>query len=102
MISSRVLKVAVTAVASVIVLGLSGIVSASAAPNVNTLDVPAKAKPAATKAAADAPCVYTKAVPADRFKGLPTFDPAKAAKPYTARLILRWKSRAAPKGAPRH
>ena len=83
MISSRVLAIAVAAVA----LSLSGIVSASAAPNVNTLDVPAKAKPAAAKAAADAPCVYTKAVPADRFKGLPTFDPAKAAKPYTARLI---------------
>jgi peptidyl-prolyl cis-trans isomerase B (cyclophilin B) len=82
MISSRFLAVAAAAVA----LSLSGIVSASAAPSVNTLDVPAKPKPAAAKPA-DTACTYTKAVPADRFKGLPTFDPVKAAQPYTARLI---------------
>lgn len=83
MISSRVLAIAAAAVA----LSLSGIVSASAAPAVNTLDVPAKPKAAAQQPTDNPACVYTKAAPADRFKGLPTFDPAKAAKPYTARLI---------------
>jgi peptidyl-prolyl cis-trans isomerase B (cyclophilin B) len=84
MLSSRVFAIA----ASAAVLCLSGIVSASAAPSVNTLDVPAKPKAAPSAKAADNPaCVYTKAVPADRFQGLPTFDPAKAAQPYTARLV---------------
>jgi len=83
MISSRVLAIAAAAA----VLCLSGVVSASAAPSVNTLDVPVKPK-AVPAAPADNPaCVYTKAVPADRFKGLPGFDPVKAAKPYTARLV---------------
>ncbi len=31
-------------------------------------------------------CGFTKAVPFDRFKGLPNFTPAKAAKPYIAKL----------------
>ena len=83
MISSRVLAIASAAVA----LCLSGIVSASAATSVNTLDVPVRPKPAATKPADNAACVYTSAVPADRFKGLPTFDAVKAAQPYNARLI---------------
>ncbi|MBD0741085.1 peptidylprolyl isomerase [Streptomyces sp. CBMA152] len=41
-----------------------------------------------TKAApAPAPaCTYTSAVPADNFKGIPVFDPVKAAKPYSATL----------------
>ncbi|MEV5507385.1 peptidylprolyl isomerase [Streptomyces orinoci] len=33
-----------------------------------------------------AACTYTPAVPADNFKGIPVFDPAKAAKPYRATL----------------
>ncbi|MFF1476859.1 peptidylprolyl isomerase [Streptomyces sp. NPDC058301] len=49
---------------------------------------------AATQAAAAAPaapgaataCTYTPAVPADNFKGIPVFDPVKAAKPYSATL----------------
>ncbi|MFB7508373.1 peptidylprolyl isomerase [Streptomyces broussonetiae] len=48
----------------------------------------------ATQAAADNPppaapsaaCTYTPAVPADNFKGIPVFDPVKAAKPYSATL----------------
>ncbi|MFB8179045.1 peptidylprolyl isomerase [Streptomyces sp. NPDC055966] len=48
----------------------------------------------ATQAAADPPppaapsaaCTYTPAVPADNFKGIPVFDPVKAAKPYSATL----------------
>jgi peptidyl-prolyl cis-trans isomerase B (cyclophilin B) len=35
---------------------------------------------------AGAGCGFTKAVPFDRFKGLPNFTPAKAAKPYIAKL----------------
>lgn len=48
---------------------------------------------AATRAAADSPtvpaptaCTYTPAVPADNFKGIPVFDPVKAARPYSATL----------------
>ncbi len=37
-------------------------------------------------ASAPAPCGFTKAVPADRFKGVPAFDPAAAAQPYSATL----------------
>ncbi|HEY3609696.1 MAG TPA: peptidylprolyl isomerase [Pseudonocardiaceae bacterium] len=37
-------------------------------------------------ATAPAACVYTKQVPADRFKGLPTFDPKRAAQPFTVVL----------------
>ncbi|MEU1627578.1 peptidylprolyl isomerase [Streptomyces sp. NPDC020096] len=40
---------------------------------------------APSKPAADG-CGYTKAVPADRFKGIPAFDPAAAARPYSATL----------------
>ncbi|KUN06033.1 peptidylprolyl isomerase [Streptomyces yokosukanensis] len=48
----------------------------------------------ATQAAADTPppavpsaaCTYTPAVPADNFKGIPVFDPVKAAEPYSATL----------------
>ncbi|MER5546971.1 peptidylprolyl isomerase [Streptomyces sp. NPDC001118] len=48
----------------------------------------------AAQAAADTPppaapsaaCTYTPAVPADNFKGIPVFDPVKAAKPYSATL----------------
>jgi len=36
--------------------------------------------------AAPSPCAYTAQAPADSFKGLPQFDPAAAAQPYTARL----------------
>ncbi|GAA2252856.1 hypothetical protein GCM10010430_40760 [Kitasatospora cystarginea] len=43
---------------------------------------------AATPAPTPAPtaCSYTPAVPADNFKGIPVFDPVKAAKPYHATL----------------
>ena len=37
-------------------------------------------------ASGPAPCGFTKAVPADRFKGIPVFDPATAARPYSATL----------------
>ncbi|MFJ8386569.1 peptidylprolyl isomerase [Streptomyces sp. NPDC094438] len=43
----------------------------------------------ATAAAAPVPaaaCTYTPAVPADNYKGIPDFDPVKAARPYSATL----------------
>jgi peptidyl-prolyl cis-trans isomerase B (cyclophilin B) len=36
-------------------------------------------------ATAASPCGFTTAVPADRFKGIPVFDAAKAAEPYSVR-----------------
>ncbi|MFF4344907.1 peptidylprolyl isomerase [Kitasatospora sp. NPDC001540] len=39
-----------------------------------------------TAGSAAAACTYTAAVPADNFKGIPVFDAAKAAKPYSATL----------------
>ncbi|MEV5945900.1 peptidylprolyl isomerase [Streptomyces sp. NPDC051993] len=45
------------------------------------------AAPARPTAGAPAPaCAYTPAVPADNFKGIPDFDPVKAARPYSATL----------------
>ncbi|MFE4873219.1 peptidylprolyl isomerase [Streptomyces sp. NPDC056682] len=45
------------------------------------------AAPARPTAGAAAPaCAYTPAVPADNFKGIPDFDPVKAARPYSATL----------------
>ena len=41
---------------------------------------------AADTAAADT-CGFVPAIPADRFKGIPAFDPAKAARPYRATLV---------------
>jgi peptidyl-prolyl cis-trans isomerase B (cyclophilin B) len=66
---------------------VTGLVSASASPSSQSLDIQ-KAAPAQARAATAAdPCGYTAAVPADRFKGIPTFDAAKAAEPYSATLI---------------
>jgi len=66
---------------------VTGLVSASASPSSQSLDIQ-KAAPAQAQAATAAdPCGYTAAVPADRFKGIPTFDAAQAAKPYSATLI---------------
>ncbi|MFI6638897.1 peptidylprolyl isomerase [Streptomyces sp. NPDC050504] len=47
------------------------------------------ARPARSAQPAAAACTYTPAVPADNFKGIPVFDPVKAAKPYTATLRTR-------------
>ncbi|MGW4383566.1 peptidylprolyl isomerase [Kitasatospora sp. NPDC004531] len=44
------------------------------------------AEPAAAATTAGTGCVYTPAVPADNFKGIPVFDAKKAAKPYSATL----------------
>jgi peptidyl-prolyl cis-trans isomerase B (cyclophilin B) len=83
-----------------LLLGLTGAVTASAASGgasaggarhlgVSTVTADARSAlgtggPAAASAAD--PCGYTAAIPADRFKGIPVFDAAKAAQPYTAVL----------------
>lgn len=64
-----------------LVLGLAGAAQAS---NVGPRS---GAAPRAVTAVATAPgCGFTAAVPADRFKGIPVFNPAQAARPYTAKL----------------
>jgi peptidyl-prolyl cis-trans isomerase B (cyclophilin B) len=47
---------------------------------------PPAAPRAARPADAGTACVYTPIAPADRFKGLPPFDPAKAARPYSVAI----------------
>ncbi len=79
---------------TVLTLGLAGAVSASA--SLQAPSRPATASPRAAGALlsvsgrhADAPgpgCGFTSAVPFDRYKGLPDFTPARAARPYIARL----------------
>ena len=66
------------------ILGL-GLVFAAPAGAAGPSVQPGPANVAAAPAA-NAPCVYTKQAPADRFKGIPSFDPVAAAKPYTAVL----------------
>src|SRR5215467_13117650 len=74
-------------VATCVIAAVTGLVSASASPSSQTLDIQKPvAAPAQAATTAD-PCGYTAAVPADRFKGIPTFDAAKAAQPYSATLL---------------
>ncbi|QMU71205.1 peptidylprolyl isomerase [Streptacidiphilus sp. P02-A3a] len=64
-----------------LVLGLAGAAQAS------NVGPDSGAAPRAVTAVATAPgCGFTAAVPADRFKGIPAFDQAEAARPYTAKL----------------
>lgn len=76
---NRILPLAAATFAAVAI----GVVPAGAAPPTVTPD--AAAAPAATTEAVD--CVYSPAVPADRFQGFPTFDPVRAAQPYTILLV---------------
>lgn len=62
-----------------VVLGATGAASANAGTSTVRADAP-------RTAVTPAVCVYTKAVPADKFRGIPVFDAAKAARPYSARL----------------
>jgi peptidyl-prolyl cis-trans isomerase B (cyclophilin B) len=73
-------RTVITLTVAALVLALSG--AASAEPR--TVD--AEAKPQANAVAAQ-PCTYSAVKPKDKFKGIPTFDPKAAAKPYVARLI---------------
>jgi peptidyl-prolyl cis-trans isomerase B (cyclophilin B) len=86
-------------IAAAVALGLAGIASASAATQApaRPSSRPAGLQPHAARYtvragtasaghAAAAGCGFVKAVPFDRFKGLPDFTPARAARPYVARL----------------
>ncbi|HEV2640302.1 MAG TPA: peptidylprolyl isomerase [Actinocrinis sp.] len=82
---NRMLVVLATAAAAV---GLSGIVSASAA--VSTVQAgPGAVRPAvaAPKSAAPGSCTYTNVIPADKYQGLPPSTPVLAAKPYAATIV---------------
>jgi peptidyl-prolyl cis-trans isomerase B (cyclophilin B) len=85
--------------AAAVALGLAGIASASAATQAPARpgSAPASFQPRMARVtvrpgtadadrAATAGCGFVKAVPFDRFKGLPDFTPAKAARPYVASL----------------
>jgi peptidyl-prolyl cis-trans isomerase B (cyclophilin B) len=76
---SRVLTVA----GSVLALGLVLALPAGAAGPTVT---PGAVAPSHVAASAATPCTYTRQAPADRYQGLPTFDPKRAAQPYTAVL----------------
>jgi peptidyl-prolyl cis-trans isomerase B (cyclophilin B) len=76
---------AVALALSTLAAGLLGTVPASAAPSTVRPPAAEPAAPAAAPAAAP-DCGFTAAVPADRFKGIPTFDPAKVARPFLIRL----------------
>jgi len=70
------------AAAAAMVLSLAGAAQASGTgPRSST--APLRAEVAV---AAPAGCGFTAAVPADRFKGIPVFNAAEAARPYTAEL----------------
>ncbi|GAA1992517.1 peptidylprolyl isomerase [Kitasatospora viridis] len=60
------------------------VLAATSAASAATVTASPQAKTVAPVANAD--CGFTKSVPADDFKGIPVFDPAKAAKPYQATL----------------
>ncbi|GAA4085734.1 peptidylprolyl isomerase [Streptomyces hundungensis] len=47
---------------------------------------PSAPAPHASPAPAATACAYTPAVPADNYKGIPDFDPVKAARPFSATL----------------
>jgi peptidyl-prolyl cis-trans isomerase B (cyclophilin B) len=85
------------AAAAALLVGLAGAATTSAAADSATTlnrlgqssvraNTGAATAPAATtprQAAATDQCGFVPAVPADRFKGIPTFDPVAAAQPYT-------------------
>ncbi|GAB2710017.1 peptidylprolyl isomerase [Kitasatospora kifunensis] len=74
-------RLAAAAAAATLVLCAT---SAASAATVSPDAKPAQSAPAPTGSTAS--CTYTKAVPADKFQGIPVFDAAQAAKPYHATL----------------
>jgi peptidyl-prolyl cis-trans isomerase B (cyclophilin B) len=76
-----------TIAAAVAVLATTGTVSAGAATSAPQPGRSLTPEHVARAAAPAGACTYTKAVPADRFKGIPVFNPVKAARPYQALLI---------------
>jgi len=77
------IRTALGLTALAVVVGAGSVASASTSTPGQSLD---PVRPAATAAAATDACGYTAVKPADRFKGIPVFDAAKAAKPYIWRL----------------
>jgi peptidyl-prolyl cis-trans isomerase B (cyclophilin B) len=86
-------------IAAALALGVAGVASASAATQAparpgsapTTLQpraarVTVRSRAASATHATTTGCGFTKAVPFDRFKGLPDFTPARAARPYVASL----------------
>ncbi|WP_323185530.1 peptidylprolyl isomerase [Kitasatospora sp. NBC_01287] len=73
-------RIAVAAAAATLALCATSAASAA------TVSPDAKPGTAAPAPATSANCGFTKAVPADRFKGIPVFDAVKAAQPYHATL----------------
>ena len=71
------------AAATSLMLSLAGAAQASSVGPQRATTSRLEIRPVAT---APAGCGYTPAVPADRFKGIPVFNAAKAAQPYTATL----------------
>lgn len=82
----------VTALAAVTFAGVtaSGATAATSGPSASSparLNAPGlHMRPAAANAAEATTCGYQAAIPADRFKGIPVFDAAKAAQPYIVRF----------------
>ncbi|GAA1694922.1 hypothetical protein GCM10009765_50200 [Fodinicola feengrottensis] len=67
------------------VLALAGAASAAPGPTAPALTTPTRSHAAVTTAT-DA-CGYTAVKPKDKFRGIPTFNAAAAARPYVARLF---------------
>ena len=77
------------ATAASLVLGLAGAAQAHGigpGTGAQARDLRPAAVAPATASAAPSGCGFVAAVPADRFKGIPVFDAAKAAQPYSATL----------------
>ena len=82
--------------AASVIVATSGLVAAEANGTAAPSTTPARIAPSLTHAPTPArearatdttdQCGYTAAIPADRFKGIPVFDPIKAAQPYSATL----------------
>jgi len=85
---SRVLLASATAATAVAGLTFAGVTASGASPGSSLpgLSAPGLHTEAAAKATAADACGYTAQIPADRFKGIPVFDAAKAAQPYDVRF----------------
>jgi peptidyl-prolyl cis-trans isomerase B (cyclophilin B) len=91
---SRLVLITATLIAAAAGVTAAGVTSSGATtastPTSPRLDAPGLHPQAAPGATATAPansCGYQAAIPADRFKGIPVFNAAKAAQPYTVRFF---------------
>jgi peptidyl-prolyl cis-trans isomerase B (cyclophilin B) len=85
---SRVLLASATAATAVAGLTFAGVTASGASPGSTLpgLNAPGLHTEAAANANTADACGYTAQIPADRFKGVPVFDAAKAAQPYDVRF----------------